>query len=777
MKLSLSWIFDYIDADWLTFDMNELVYKFNTTTAEIEHLHEVRFNLDEFTLVEVSSVGADQVIASSLEWAGEYILPARADAKAKNLYLIRKAEGVITWATMRDWGAAKDGLINAVSCPNDHRDGSWKNHIVAHDYILEVDNKSITNRPDLWCHRGFAREIAAILDVPFKDFEPFLAQKKVTNHEQQAEATDDNPFTITLPDNKACSRFAGLYIPEIKNQSSLLWIASRLLRVDSKPIDMIVDLTNYVMLDMSQPMHAFDAAKLPSNAIALRFAKRGEKLVLLDGQKVELAADDFVITDGARPVALAGIMGGADTAVSADTRSLFLEAASFNPSMVRISALNHKIRTDASARFEKSLDPNQNLLAIRRLLKLLDDANISYQASSTIASVGQYFQDSIIDVPHAYIEKLIGVEIAPEFVKNCLEKIDFGVESSIAEEEIIYAVRIPTFRGTKDVINKEDVVEEVIRFFGYDNIPLKLPSKQMQVSDLSPVYRLREIKNHMAFALKMREIDSYSFFDEAYLQKLSWEPKNPAVLKNPISQNWQHLATSLVPHLLNAIEVNATHDQLRFFEWARLWNVENQTINEQRCLASCMYDAKGKMSFYDAKELISSLFHMLQLPIEWQKSEVADFPWYDSTQTAFIMHEGNRIGTLGSIDTGFLKKIVDQGSAFVCELDGDFLLAYNAPLEKFNALPKFPNITLDISARVPLSVTVHGFKGAVQQADSHIVLVDLVDVFQNADWKDTKAITMRFVIQDKEKTLSRADADAVWEKVADAVKKLGGQIR
>lgn len=803
MKLSLSWIFDYIDGDWKSINIDELVHKFNTITAEIEHVHKISFNLDEFSLVHVSSIGQDQIVADSQEWGAEFILPARADAKKGNFYLVRKAEGTVKWATMRDWGTDKEGLIGALACAavgssslssdvasrhSSMSDGGWKKDIASTDYILDVDNKSITNRPDLWCHRGFAREIAAILDLPFKDFDPFLANKVVTDFLRQAQddrggvleapAAAQNPFTISLEDDKACPRFAGLYFPDITNQSSLIWMASRLVRVDSKPIDLLVDLTNYVMLDMSQPMHAFDADKLPSKMIAPRFAKNGQKLELLDGQTITLTSDDFVIIDGEQPVALAGVMGGKKTGVSADTKSIFLEAASFNPSMVRTSALRHKIRTDSSARFEKSLDPNQNVLAIRRLLKILDDNQITYTAAPEIVSLGQYFQDSTIEVAHSYIEKRLGVQIASDFVVKTLKKIDFEVKVYEENGDPLYIVTVPSFRGSKDVIQKEDILEEVVRFFGFDNIPLVLPAKQMSVSDLGPLNRLRAIKNHMAFAADMHEIASYGFFDESYLKELGYIPKDTVTLKNPVSQNWQHLVTTLIPHMLKAVQENsASENQLRFFEWARIWSSSGKDVIEKRSLASIAYDASAKMSFYDAKAFYDGLFHMLELPVTWVKSEKLDVPWYDLSQTAYIMHEGNCIGAFGRLAQSFMDKISDKGNAFICELNGDFLISYAAPTPKFKQLPKFPHISLDISAMVPLSVTVDSFKEAIGKSDDHIVSVALVDIFEKPEWKDKKAVTMSFVIQDESKTLSREDADAVWEKVVASVKKLGGEIR
>ncbi|MEX2438081.1 MAG: phenylalanine--tRNA ligase subunit beta, partial [Candidatus Babeliales bacterium] len=734
MKLSLSWIFDYIDGDWKNIDVAQLVHTFNTTTAEIEHAYPLALNLDQLSLVHVSSAGNEQVVAESQEWGTTYTLPARADAKEGSYYFVHKKEGMVVWARLADFGGQKEGLMPVVSCADDCKAGSWKKEIASQDYILDIDNKSITNRPDLWSHRGFAREIAAILDLPFKDFGPFLADKPVVDYSVKAPGTKLHPFTVIVEDQQACPRFAGIYISDIGNRPSLIAIAARLARVDSKPIDMLVDLTNYVMLDMSQPMHAFDAEKLSAPTIIPRFAKNGEKLTLLDGQIITLTAQDFMITDGAQSIALAGVMGGKSTGVSLVTTKIFLEAASFNPNMIRLSALRHKVRTDASARFEKSLDPNQNLLAIKRFLKLLDENNISYTAAPEIISLGQYAHDSTIEIVHSYIEKRLGVAIASEFIIATLEKIGFSVASYPQDNDLLYIITVPSFRGTKDVVQKEDILEEVVRFFGFENIPYQLPEKKMEIADSASVYRLRDIKNYMAYTIAMHEIASYGFFDESYLNELGYKPVDMVTLKNPVSQNWQHLVTTLIPHMLQAVQENsANNDHLRFFEWARIWHAQNNEVIEKRFLVSIAYDASATMSFYEAKAWYEGLFHMLDLCVTWQKASACDV-WYDSTQTAYIMHNGTRIGVLGRLSQQYLQKISDKGAAFIAELDGDFLLAYKAAHRPFKPLAKFPHISLDVSALVPLSVSVSDLTMAIEKSDPTIVSVGLVDVFEKPEW-------------------------------------------
>lgn len=777
MKLSLSWIFDHIVGSWQEYDIPALVAKFNTTTAEIESFKKINLDLQNYFLVRVVDVKEDNILVFCPELGKELSLPKRTDAEVKKLYMIKQKPDGFRWASLDDWHANKEGLLPAFSCAEDDLAGNWKNYIESEDYILELDNKSITNRPDLWGHRGIAREIAAILDLPLRPLEDFLATVPIKNYEDFASGTPENPFTLEIQDTHAAPRFAGLYISEISPKSSWLWMAHRLARVESKPIDAIVDLTNYVMLDLSEPMHAFDAEKITAKKIGPRFAQSGQKLTLLDGQTIELTEHDLVISDGKNPLALAGIMGGASTAVSGQTTSLFLEAACFDAATIRKTSQRFHVRTEASARFEKSLDPNQNVYALQRFVKLAEQETMPMVVAHHIVSLGHEAQPKTVSLTHAFIEQCIGTKIEADFIIKTLLELGFGVEKCQENDTLSYQVTVPTFRATKDIGIKEDIVEEVARFYGYDAIPRVLPTKTVMVANNSWVFKKRGIKELCAFGMAAREVQNYAIFDEHFLKELQWQPEHAVTIKNPVSEHWQKMVTSLMPHLLKNIMHNvAQHDTLRFFEWNSIWQKNNEHVLEEQSLAGIFFEKKNSIDFYACKHKLTTLFESLDLTVTWHKLLKPTKPWYHPYQTAQLKYNDTVLGTAGMINEEFLMHLT-EGNAFIFELDAEKLLEIASPPKKYTPQPKFPGTSLDISLFVPVEVTVAQVSDSIQKADGRIYHVALVDFFQKDDWLDKRAITMRFLARDAEKTLSKDDIDNIYNNVAVELKKVDAVIR
>jgi len=776
MKISLRWIFDHINADWSEVAIEQLVDKFNKTTAEIEGFSKISIDVSQFFLVQIKEIKKDTVIVFCQEQGSEITLTARSDALEGNCYLVKKEDKSYRWATLEDFHCYKEGLVPAVYVEQSLHNGDWKKDFEVEDYILEVDNKSITHRPDMWGHRGFAREVAAIFDLDFKPEGEFL--KEIPVQACETSGTDDHGFTVSVQNPEVGKRFAGLYMPEIQNRPSSLWMASRLMRVGSRPIDFLVDVTNYVMLDLSQPMHAFDAQKLTAKQVTPRFAKSGEKLILLDDAEVELTSKDYVITDGNKPIALAGVMGGKLSAIELNTKSIFLESANFDAATIRNSSMRVKNRTEASARFEKSLDPNQNITGIFRLLKIFEDEGVIYTASKKIISIGRQAQPLEIVISHAFIEKRLGADIEPSFIEGVFDKLEFKFQQWGEMVELEYQVVVPTFRSTKDVKIQVDLVEEIGRFFGFENTEFVLPKKETKPYDLSHVLRKRNIKKLLSFGLAMREVRNYSFYDESFLAKLNWQPAAYMEVSNPVSENWKKLVTSLVPHLIKNVEDNQVkHDQLRFYEFSRIWPTDKPI--EKRALAGIFFDKK-QIDFYEAKSWVVALFDLLNIDVTWKKADVdeivKDRPWFFPYQTAKLMVSDKVIGYAGTLDEAFLSPLF-EGQAFVFELDGDFLLDYKHELKRFTPISKYPSVARDVSMFVPLAVTVDQIKEIIKACNESILDVFLVDFFQKNEWKDKKSLTFRFILQDYKKTLESCDVESVYESVVSALNIVGAEIR
>lgn len=776
MKLSLTWIFDHIDADWKSFSIKDIITKINSTTAEIENFTKLELNINEFELAQVIKVD-DKITVKLVDSNKEIILFNRLDAKINDLFLIKKENNEFRWATLHDLGSSKEGLVpDLYISEKDLKNSNWKHQFEAEDYILELDNKSITNRPDLWGHRGFAREIAAIFNLPLKPISEFI-ELKPKIEVKLFEKNNEIPFDIKIENHDACKRFAMYYMPNITIKPSTLFMSMRLSKIDTRPINLIVDSTNYVMQDLSQPMHAFDANKIKSK-IGPRFAKKDEKITLLDNETVKLTEHDLVIADAEKPVALAGIMGSINSEVDNRTNSLLIESASFDAGTVRKTSTSVKKRTDASSRFEKSLDPNQNIIALERFIKLLSLNDIKTDYS--IVSLGETKPAKVIEISHDFIEKKLGTKIDSKFVIKTLEKMEFAVVVQQQEKnELKYIITVPSFRATKDITIPEDIVEEIGRFYGYDNIKFVLPAKQIKPFDLEETRRLRTIKQYLAFGAQMHEVQNYPFYDENFIKELNWQPRISTKVATPVSENWQRLVNSLIPHLLKNIQQNLLHPQkLNFFEVNNVWDTisESKSI-EKKSLAGIFFDKKNPINFYDCKTSLNSLFHSLNLDIQWVKAKTENLSsWYSNYQTAELTYKDKVIGFAGMASKSFFSPI-SSSDAFIFEIDADLLLKEKAPKIKFKAISKYPSVWLDISLLVPLKVTVTQITNIIESSDSKIFKAELVDHFENPNWTDKKSLTMRYYLGDEHKTLSKDEIDEVMGKVIENIKKIDAQIR
>jgi phenylalanyl-tRNA synthetase beta chain len=763
MKISLAWLFDHLDGDWRKIDVQYLVQQFNLKVAEIESFEKIELKHHDFTVAKLKQEGLECVLFS-FELQQEIILASRIDLNLNSYYLLKKLDHGWTWACGTDVFGQKDNLLPELHFASDQAASRWYEQVDLVDYILEVDNKSLTHRPDMWGHRGFAREIAILLDLNLLPDYDFFADLPVQKTSQEVIKT-----SINTPD---CKSLATLHLPNIVNLPSQLNMALRLFRVDMRAINYLVDLTNYVMLDIGQPMHAFDFDLLFGRQLVVRKAASHEKLKLLGDQELQLDEHDIVIADGHGPISLAGIRGGLNSGTSMQTTNLLLESASFDATVIRRSAARHKIRTESSARYEKTLDPSQTVFAILRFIKLYQAINPNIQANLAVVSLGEPVILPKLVVSHEFIEKKLGVKIDPEFVIKVLTKLGFVTLYQAAS----YHITVPSWRASKDISLPIDIVEEVARLFGYDQITPLLPSKVTQPGSLDVVFRIRQIKQLLA-SFGMHEVENYPFYDESFLQSIAWQPQQAVEVRNPVSENWRRLVTSLIPHLCkNVQQESREYSKLRYFEFGRIWYPKNsESAIESRALAGVFF-SRDAIDFYECKNYLTNLFNLLGLPITWQKQQQRSAVWYHPYQTAGLFFGGQQIGTAGKLSAGWMQDIA-QGEAFGFEIDGDFILHQAASLVSYKSLSRFQTIFLDISLFVPLATTVSELQNTILQADARIYKVELADSFKKDDWLDKKALTFRYFFVDQEKTLSGVEIATIQQQVELAILKNGASVR
>lgn len=760
MKISYTWLFDHLQAKPSDIPIDSLVARFNQSTAEIEHVEKISIDLTNLALAQVTAINNTTIRVSVPEWKQEAVLPARA-VTIGEWYIIARYEDGHIWASGYHFSSGKEGLLPTFYCTESDKVGAWRSRIQTTDYIIEVDNKSITNRPDLWGHRGFAREVAALFNVAMIEESSFLAPLTI-----QEVAND---FIKT----SACHRIALMQTTITQPSSaSSLTLASRLLRVDCKPINNIVDITNYVMLDWGQPMHAFDATKI-DGSLSARNATNDESLQLLDGTEIKLTHDDIVIADNRKPLSLAGVMGGSASSITHSTKEVILEAACFDAGTIRRTAARHKKRTDSSARFEKSLDPFAVTQAIARFISIAQKESISCD-TTIMQTSGTLPKSTIIRIEHRRIEQKIGISLSSETIIDILTKLTFIV----TKEGTSYLITVPTFRATKDITQQEDIVEEIARIIGYNTIKPQGPTRVTEPFSLKDIERKRLIKSLCAYHLNMKEIKQYAFFDESFNQSINYTPPASAYVESPVSANWKHLITTLVPHLLHAVKENhIDHNSLAFFSTDRIWQLSTSgVLSEKKSLAGIVWNKEKPIDFYVQKRLLDMIFHAIGMSVTYEQAHDTIDPWYMPYQTAHILHNNQKIGIMGLVPTQMLS-LCAPGFGWIFELNGDILSQYQASIHRYVASSKYPVMTRDISMLISTAYKTAHVEEIIRTIDTRIIEVTLIDFFEKPEWNNQKSMTYRFVISDPHKTLTKPEADEIWDRVAQALIKEGAVIR
>ena len=771
MKVSLSWVFDHIHGSVHEIDVSDLVVRFNETVAEIEAYYTWHFTHELFDFIQVMNIKKDCVTVRMMRADTVHILPKRNDLLVGDIALIKHEESP-RWARMTDMGSSKETLLPSV----DPRYATW-DRMETSDTILVIDNKSITHRPDLWSHRGLAREVAALLGLHLTDeSDLFDADTHLYRFFDTDIQEQSGLPSLTIAKHVPCRRLAGAYVSTAWSPS-IFFILSRLARLDTRPIDTLVDFTNYVMFDYGQPMHAFDAQKLLGNNFSVRHAYVGEAITLLDGDFLTLHAQDMVLADMQGALSLVGVMGGAHSSISRTTKSILIEAGSFEPSAIRHTVGRYAKRTEAAMRFEKNLDPEMPASALKRYIAILTHYNIHHDTLGII-DYGPAVKPVDIILHHTMIEQRLGMHLSVQTACSILQALDFQVQQDSTHTDTQYTVRVPTFRATKDIRIPEDIVEEIGRYVGYKNIPMQLPSMVRSSSVADSVYRLRTLKNYCASTLHMREVSTYAFYDESWLSHLHWQPANMLEVLNPVSGNWPRLVTSLVPALLKAVHENSEGiADIRYFEVGRSWQFSSPVI-EKKQLAGVVYTRSTTADFYTLKESVQQLCAQIGITVSWQRAAIDDIAaWYDPYCVAHCCYEDTIIGTVGLAAQPWKERVVQTGYLGIFELNADFLLSVQMPIQKYKALPKYPDIVRDVSVYISQAIPAHEIQNKIQAMDTRICEVTLIDFFKKPEWRAALSLSFRYVIRDNNKTLTTHEADEVSNAVVQMLITLGGEIR
>ncbi len=781
MFLSMNWISDFVDLSGL--DKLALINKFSLSTAEVEN--EIFFKGSD-----ISGIVAARI---------KEVLP-HPDSKKLHLLKVDAGDGKLTDVVC---GApnVKEGMVTAFAkvgahigdieitprdlagytsfgmCCSEKELGISDNHegimeitddiplgtdlkdfYEIDDIVFEVDNKSLTNRPDLWGHYGIAREFAAISG---RELKPLDAED--TAHYSALPQLD---LKIEDP---LCRRYSCMSVKNITRKISPVNMRIRLFYCGMRAINFLADLTNYIMLEMGQPMHAFDSRKI--DKIRIKRFEKPFKFTTLDGVERNIDENTLMICNDNTPVAIAGIMGGLDSEIVDDTDSLTLESATFDAASIRKSTVRLSHRTDASMRYEKSLDPEMTVPAIGRFLKLMHDADRGAEVISSLTDeYAAPFDKVELSFDKAFVDRYTGIEIDNERIVKTLKSLGFGVENSGDD----FKVSVPSFRATKDVTIKADIIEEITRIYGYDNFEVN--------TALAPLYPVRpetektveeRIKDILVKSFDMHELHSYvwQYYDE--YKSLGIEIEDNIKLINATNPNIETLRRSIVPTQLCQVSKNTDYsDGFAVFEIGRIFDgVDgNNMCRESKKLAVTLFDRKktAEELYLKLRDILAVLTDDIKHTSLSFKAAEAAHSYEHPKNLNTVICAGSEIGIMGVVHPSVMKKLSKKGAAVFAEID----IARFADIEdagiNYSEPSRFPEMEIDISF---VSAVFAPIGEAIKKADCEwIKNVKLIDTYED---ENGKSITVRIYFSHPERTLTKEEVMKVVDGIVETLRAEG----
>ncbi|MFT5134373.1 MAG: phenylalanyl-tRNA synthetase beta chain [Gammaproteobacteria bacterium] len=642
-----------------------------------------------------------------------------------------------------------------------------KDHLQLNDHVFDI---SLTpNRGDCLSLAGIAREISVLNDLPMKVIK-----------EEKAEISSTETRIVSLREPLACPRYAGRVVSDIDiTKKAPDWILERLRRAELRSINVVVDLTNYVMLELGQPMHAFDNDKLRGE-IAVRFSNEGEELTLLDGQHCKLQENTLLITDTSGPIAMAGIMGGLQTAVSADTRHLFLESAYFNPETIAGRARAYGLHTDASHRYERGVDFTLQERALERLTVLLIKYCGGKVGSMLVVAEPSYLPPRpSVELNMATLSRVLGVEIELPRVKEILQLLGLGVKDKLAG----FTVSVPAFRF--DITIEADLVEEIARIYGYNNMPSTAPHASLRMHDANAGSDLLELKQCLVNR-GYHEIITYSFTDKEQQEKILGVSKELSLL-NPISSELGVMRRSLLPGLLGALSYNHNRqqDRIRLFECGKVFIAGEQL--EQKAMIGGILSGEVLLKQWDKIDSLSDIYDLksdvevlLQIETDVEEIEYRIFQHsaLHSGQSAQIFIKNQLIGMIGALHPRLMKAFDLRLPTFVFELDLSQISLKKAI--KFTKTSKFPIVKRDISILVEQQIPVFAVMNCIKKESKELLNnLELFDLYQGEGIDlEKKSLALGLTFQKSSSTLTEEEVESVMVRILNALfSEFGATLR
>ena len=811
MKVSLNWIRDYVQLP-ADADLKKLAYDLTMSTVEVEDATDLGASFHDMVVGVINTIeqhpNADKLKVCKTDIGGRVedivcggsnlregmkVAVALPGAMCKwhgegDLVEIKKSKlrGVDSYGMI--CGAVEIGLADLFPTKEeahildlsdfDAPAGTpLADALDLNDIILEIDNKSMTNRPDLWGHYGIAREIAALYDLPMTQFPHF--DRNVEN---------TSGFHVTVEDAERCPRMTGTQIENVCVKPAPYWMQVRIWKTGMRPINALVDITNYVMLATGQPSHAYDSDHIAGHIIVRR-AKAGETLTLLNGKELPLSTDDLTIADDAGIVGLAGVMGGAKDSILPETSKVILEIANFQAAGIRRTALRYDNRTEASARYEKAIDPERCDQALDLSMQLFSDLYPEMKVTGLVDEYPRHLKQAEIDVPLSWLERRLGKRLSPDEIKHKMELLGYGITFNGDNMHVV----VPTWRSTGDVSIQADIMEEVARMYGYENFEAEPITTTFDgaINQLDKDLE-RRIKEYLAIRCGMQEIFTYPWMEESYVNAVLQSTEGILSLSTPPSPAERFVRSSLLPNLCKAVVKNERYfNEFSIFETAQVFRDENYTspYDPREKLPSQRKNVAGAFAttdkditalFRKAKgvvEMMARYVHMEALTFKQAEKPV----WADNVVWLNIYRGDEKVGDLALL----AKKVsmacgIKNMNVMLFQLDQDSLVPLKSRTNTFTHLAEYPMTDYDISLLVDGSVqwkdvaqTVRGIKSELLHGAA------FVDEYRGKQVPaGKKSLTLRLAIGSKDKTLTSAEIEEVASGVLNKIaKRFGAELR
>ncbi|MBO5230386.1 MAG: phenylalanine--tRNA ligase subunit beta [Clostridia bacterium] len=786
MFVSINWIKDYVDLDGL--DIKKLIESFTLATAEVEDIIEKGADVQNVVVGEILSVenhpNSNKLHLLKVD-AGEKVCnivcgaPNVAVGQKVALALAggRVCGGEIKVATVA--GYESEGMCcseKELGISDDHSgimelDPSLKNGtnikdiFPIDDIIFEVDNKSLTNRPDLWGHYGIARELAALSGRELKPLEM-----------GDLSYDGDEKVDVKIGREDLVYRYSCIKMDNITKNKSPLDMRIRLYYCGMRGINLLADVTNYIMLEIGQPTHAFAGNSI--DKIVVTTPDEKIKFTTLDGVERDIDEETLMICNGNTPVGIAGIMGGLESEIVEDTGSVVLESANFDGVSIRKSSSRLGHRTDASARYEKMLDPELTMDAVGRFVKLVKDIDSGARVASKITDeYVRKYPEITLSFDKKYVDRYTGIDISDEQINKTLTALGFAVDYDNGE----YTVKVPSWRATKDVTIKADIIEEITRIYGYDNFeitttnsPLKpVPNDYARLEDA-------EAKDILVKKYGFHEVHSYVWCDGRKFKKLGIEVEDNVKVLNIENSDNGVLRNSMLPTLLTIAQENKDFaEKYSIFEIGRVVDGtdENGLCNERKHLGAVIYDKSGneKAAYLKAVEIINCLIGEIKQKKAGYNKIAPVSAWQHPKNTAEILIDGKRVGILCAMHPANRAKL-DKTAAAVCfEIDMDIFSSIDANSISFREPSTQQSTYYDLSL-VLAENTKYSDLAACWEA-LNLAELETAKVIDTYEKDGIKSVTVRLIFAAMDRTLEMEEVQGWIDTILSNLGKIGVTLR